>query len=415
MISHSFTKSVNNFLKNLKEESAIKLQNHFYMLEKEFDKAINKTNWYVKGTRTRTLWTPIGDIKITRKIYRNNHTGKYKILFDEHIGLEPYTYIQKNFFPFIMNCVTKVYSYEKLSKMLGHEISKWSITKIMKQGKLYFKPKQLTKKVETLFVNVDGMFINKWRDKRYEVKFALAYTGTKQKGNRHILLNKTLLPFAKNISRSDMANILFDYLSKIYGEYQEIVFIGDGASWITALAKEFRDSTRYIDQFHYMKFIKDFLPHGIKINREGIMKWNTKELEEWLFLVVSNDGELKLSSNQTRLLPKIKKYHQSYITCKSKGYKNAIEAIQSHQIASILKNRRAFSTKVATKIMMINCADYNNWELTVNQHEGISLEKVYDYNPNIWDFDSHSHSNVPGFENSRSGLAFFRNIINNSN
>ena len=55
MISHSFTKSVNNFLKNLKEESIIKLQNHFYMLEKEFDKKIDKTNWYVKGTRTRTL------------------------------------------------------------------------------------------------------------------------------------------------------------------------------------------------------------------------------------------------------------------------------------------------------------------------------------------------------------------------
>ena len=40
MISHSFTKSVNNFLKKFKEENILKLQNHFYMLEKEFDKLI---------------------------------------------------------------------------------------------------------------------------------------------------------------------------------------------------------------------------------------------------------------------------------------------------------------------------------------------------------------------------------------
>ena len=64
----------------------------------------------------------------------------------------------------------------------------------------------------------------------------------------------------------DQANILFKYLKAIYGDFKEVIFIGDRVQWITNLAENMGYSLGYIDQFHYTRFIKKFLPKKHKVN-----------------------------------------------------------------------------------------------------------------------------------------------------
>jgi hypothetical protein len=45
-----------------------------------------------------------------------------------------------------------------------------------------------------------------------------------------------------------------------------LIFIGDEAQWIPNLAENMGYSSRYIDQFHYTRFIKKFLPKKYKVN-----------------------------------------------------------------------------------------------------------------------------------------------------
>jgi hypothetical protein len=44
--------------------------------------------------------------------------------------------------------------------IIGYEISPSAISRAIKKTDLYFKPQQLTRQVEKLYVNVDGIFIN---------------------------------------------------------------------------------------------------------------------------------------------------------------------------------------------------------------------------------------------------------------
>jgi hypothetical protein len=53
---------------------------------------------------------------------------------------------------------------------------------------------------------------------------------------------------------------------------------------------------------------------------------------------------------------------------------------------------------VALKIIMINCAEYNDWKITKNHDEGIPFLNIYDENYIPPDFKSYSFSNVPIFE-----------------
>ena len=285
MINENFENPIKGFVKIIKDHISkntkamiLKLQDHFIKLENKFDKTVSWRNYYVKRRRKRTLWTPIGDVIIWRKIYINRHTHKHKILFDKHLHLDPYFYIQKDFWIDLILAVNKTYSYKKLTEIFGYEISPSAISRAIKKADLYFKPQQLTKQVEKLYVNVDGIFINQWKDKKYEVKFALAYTDSVKDGTRYKLINKTLFPFKHNVKLLDQANILFKYLKAIYGDFKELIFIGDEAQWIPNLAENMGYSSRYIDQFHYTRFIKKFLPKKYKVNWKIVKNNNPKNL-----------------------------------------------------------------------------------------------------------------------------------------
>ena len=81
---NNFYGVITSFLKEFQKEGIERLTNEFKIMENNFHKSVDTTTWHVKGIRDRRLWTPLGDITISRRIYeRYPRNGVQRILFDE--------------------------------------------------------------------------------------------------------------------------------------------------------------------------------------------------------------------------------------------------------------------------------------------------------------------------------------------
>lgn len=217
--------------KAAKEEARKRLEEEFVMRETKFDKAVSRLTWHVVGWRSRLITTPLGDIKINRRIYRLKGNRKVtKILFDEHINLEPRKTFLSEMDYFIVSKIPSVKSYEKLVELLGLDISPSTISRKVASYEFSFIPKKLATVTQTVFINMDGIWTNRHKGMRKETKCVVAFTGTIVKNNRKTLVNRVILPYQDNISSEEMASRIEDWLAKIYGEIKTKIVIGDGAS-----------------------------------------------------------------------------------------------------------------------------------------------------------------------------------------
>ena len=308
--------------------------------------------------------------------------------------------------------INKVSSYKSLSQIFGSEFSTTTISKMLNETELFLKPKKLRDKTKLLFVNVDDIFVKQHKNKKYPYRMVVAYTGNIGVGNkdRKELVEKNFI----SINTKKQVLELERTLMLVYGEIGKIVIVGNGASWITSYKNYFSSiiAERYIDQFHYKKYVKDFLGRSIKIDWKYFKTLKTKEIEFYLLSLLTDENrEINLSKSQRKGLPKIKKYFKSFVKVSKLKYPNCIEGIQSHFMASMLKTRRSFSKHVAIKIMTINTAQYNNWEITTDKRYGTKLNELGKMEDIITSLTSYESSNLPilDSENSRT-VDIFNNI-----
>ena len=393
-----------NFLEKFLKEGKDRLRTMFVMLEKDFHKTVDKNEWHVKDWKTRRLWTPLGDVIIRRRLYESNpKTGlnKQKILFDKHIGLVPYLYIQPCFFFMFLKSASKANSYKSFSRLFGYQFSTSMVSNILKKTNVYLKPKKLRDKTPKLFLNLDDIFVKQHKGKKYCKRIALAYTGSRLTGkkNRFQLVEKTIICINTDLSRQEQADELERTLITIYGEIGEIIIVGDGAQWITTIANNFLTikTKRYIDKFHYSKYIKDLVGKYNKIDWEYFRSIGNKdEAAEYLLKKIADkDGIIKNPESVKEKVAKIKKFYNSYVKCTKLGYINAVEGVQSHVVANPLKLRRHFSKEIGAKILAFKIARYNGWETTNNKDEGIKLKDLGKIDVKIDSLTSYSFSNVP--------------------
>ena len=396
----NFYDVVTNFYKEFKMRGLIELQDIFTEKEQNFHESINHHEWHVKGRKSRLLWTPLGDLKITRRIYeRYPRRGVQRILFDKHIGLDPFLYIQRSFFPLFISHINNASSYSSLSDIFGQNLSTTTISKIIKEQEIYLKPKNIREKTSLLFVNLDDIYVKQHKGKKYAYRMAVAYTGSECTGNktRKELTDRALLPIDMSISIEKQAWRLEETLVQIYGEIGKVVIVGDGARWITSFKRHFGQITteRYIDKFHYKKFVRDFVGRDNKINWDEFLKMGKTEMIHYLLSMVTDEhGVVSISQHRIKLLPKIKRWFYSFKIVTEKDYPNAIEGIQSQYVARSLKSRRAFSYEVAKKIMVINIAKYNGWDITTKKNHGYKLFEVYKQDVKI-EIVTREFSNIP--------------------
>ena len=181
--------------------------------------------------------------------------------------------------------INKVSSYKSLSQIFGSEFSTTIISKMLNETELFLKPKKLRDKTKLLFVNVDDIFVKQHKNKKYPYRMTVAYTGNIGVGNkdRKELFEKTLISINTRVSIEKQVLELERTLMLVYGEIGKVVIVGDGASWITSYKNYFSSiiAERYIDQFHYKKYVKDFLGR-IKIDWKYFKTLKTKEIEFFL-------------------------------------------------------------------------------------------------------------------------------------
>ena len=193
-----------------------------------------------------------------------------------------------------------------------------------------------------------------------------------------------MIPFKPGISSNKIAIKLEEFTREVYGDIEEMIFVGDGASWITEVQKEMSiKSIRSIDNFHY-KFWFNKLFKVSKRSKNRI-DWNSwlkiKDKKEFRKILLNKfvdieTGEIIMSKQERELFNKLVKWFTHWKTTNDNGWINAIEGIQSHVCSTTFKFKRSFSEKTIYKIIMINWAHYNNWKLTVDKENIISLNKI---------------------------------------
>lgn len=405
-----FSEIIFEKISSIKEKALWDLVIHFQLIEIEIDKKVDRTVWYVHDWRTRRLWTPLGDIVIGRTIYRSklrkeNGEYRYKIFFDEEMGLESHSYIQQDFWPNILSCLSSVKSYKALSKIFGEDFSSSTISKMINEQEMFFQVKKYSNSISELFICIDGIFVNQHKNKRYEIKCMTAFTKSTQ-GKRNKLENKVILPFDSDLSTQDIAWLLQIYIEAIYGDVKTIYIIGDGASWIDGVAKEFPNAKRFIDKFHFKKWIKDLVGRKVRIDWDFVLKSSKQDLTNYLSMLVANTETGEITEANLKVIRRIAKFQLLYKECNSYGLINVAECTQSHHIASHLKNRRAFSKEVALKILMINIAEFNGWQITTDSSKGINVENFSDPSAKMdISIRQSSMTNVPNVNHSSSNTA----------
>jgi hypothetical protein len=211
--------------------------------------------WMVVGWRERTLITRFGEIRVRRRLYRDR-AGAYHWLLDEHLGwargqvatpsltqsaLELAAQV-----PFRQAATTLAHlTAGVLSTMTVHRlVQQWGQRAIVaeeaewracfERGAVEEQGQQV---VETLYTEADGVWVHlqRERQKHYELKSAIAYTGwerLKQREERYRLVNKRVYCHAN--SRVPFWEGAALEWAKGYdlSRVQLVVVGGDGANWI---------------------------------------------------------------------------------------------------------------------------------------------------------------------------------------
>ena len=230
--------------------------------------------WVVVGFRERVLVTRMGEVRLRRRLYRDE-SGRYHFLLDEHLGLKAY----QGATPEMEALCTKMsgeMSFRKaadtladwMAGLLSHSTC-WrllqrigqavvcaeaaAVEAVFERGEV--EPERGARRVERLYMEADGIFIRLQRQpkKHLEVRSAIAYEGwARLSGSRedYRLCEKRVYCHAgKQFSFWEGVSLAWAHkwdLSRV----QEVIHGGDGAKWIRAGSEEFPGAIWQLDGYH---------------------------------------------------------------------------------------------------------------------------------------------------------------------
>jgi len=230
-------------------------------------------SWESRGFDERTLITSFGQLRIKRRLYRDEQ-GFYHYLLDEKMGWPRYQVAT----PGLQAKVVKLASrlpfrqvYDTMEDLTAGVLSAATIYRLVqKTGKkaiekegvdcqaVYERGELLPSeghKVPLLFIEMDGAWVHTQREeqKHYEVKQAIAYEGWERlpvKGERYRLVGKRVYcQGSEEVSFGEGASL--EWVKKWdLGYVKEIVIGGDGAKWIDRGREEIPGASRQLDGFH---------------------------------------------------------------------------------------------------------------------------------------------------------------------
>lgn len=223
------------------------------------------------GRRKRTVMTKFGSVTINRRLYRDEN-GNHRFLLDETLGLKPKTLASPtlehtairlaSLMPFRQAALLLeetsggVLSHQMIHRILQARGEEFDLAEEMTTKDLVENgvlPQSQNKKVDRLFTEADGTFINlqKENKKKAEVKLIISHEGwQEERKGSYALQNKEII--AGLDSSEDTWDRFTCQLLKTYTPcvLSKIIIGGDGASWVKNASELFPESLYQLDRFH---------------------------------------------------------------------------------------------------------------------------------------------------------------------
>ena len=355
---------------NLKSESN-KVEKNFIKLDDLIAKEVDPKIWECHDIKTRIIRINSDLVRLKRRYYVNKQTGERMFHLDNALGLKNGQLLDDDTFLDNLEMIIKDRSYENFGVNFNNIIKAPTFSKMLKKINLSFKMKVVSKKESTIFIAVDGMNLKEWRNKeKQEYRTAAMWTKSIKvsKGN-HKLFNRIIVPLGKkDVSSENMAKYLIHVIKESYPNAKTINLVGDGAAWISKLAKNLKGSNafkkvnRFIDKYHFKTYVKALIgKKNLEENWHKIYNMETKdELEKFLFEYLSNN----ITSLEYKMYRKILRWFNSFKAgCSTVGLISPIEGIQSNLIANYFRRKRIFSKETLWKFLNSWMAILNNWKV----------------------------------------------------
>jgi hypothetical protein len=263
--------------------------------------------WAVVGFRERTLVTRFGEVRIRRRLYRDER-GRYRLLLDEYLGLRAHQVATPE-----MQAMCTVMGSEMSFRTAAGLLEQWmagllssstcwrllqrtgesaaraeaaAVEAVFGRGEPL--PEAGEREVERLYMEADGVYVRLQRQPQshLELRSAIAYEGWERlattreayrlRGKRVYCHAGEPLPFWEGAS---LAWARQWNVSRI----REVIIGGDGASWIRAGVEEFPGAIWHLDNFHLARACGR--AYGAQVGQElyqALRAGQTAEAEEWL-------------------------------------------------------------------------------------------------------------------------------------
>lgn len=213
--------------------------------------------YYIKNTKERTILTSFGNVKLVRRLYRDNKTKQCFFALDELLSIPKHTRIETGLQAKLVEKATKT-SFGEASRSISNNLSRQSIFNIVKNNVNLSQAKQKVeerKTIKELFIEADEDHIHLNDGKSAEVKLVYVHEGREEKGDRKELQNAKF--FASVGSAEKIWSEVGTY---VYTHYDiskcKIHLSGDGAEWIKNGCKDyFPGAIFHLDKFHVYKSI----------------------------------------------------------------------------------------------------------------------------------------------------------------
>lgn len=352
----------------------------FNAIDKGFRLSLERrAKYHIKAYHERTIMTIFGEVTYERTFYTDkSNNGSYCYL-DNYLGLKQYDYFDPYIKALIIekaadNSAPKVAEF--INDLIGKRVkitksfeylSRQTIRNIILESNMSNIKPQEQPAPETLYIMADEKFISTQNNdkKQVMVKSIVTFEGIERKNKRRSLKNKNI--FA-TFGKKGPAEDVLDYLNEIYDldKIKNIFFMGDGASWIRNISREFKftkdtNLVFALDKFHFKQAMHHLCMH--------------EELEKIMIHYVRNDMkddfkhvcEILIENNPHR--EKTIEAKRTYILNNWNNinnlYKNNLscpmESQISHNLAALFTSRpKGYSIKTLKKLIPLRMLFKNN-------------------------------------------------------
>ena len=329
----------------------------------------------------KTISTLIGDIKLSRRYYKDKQTGEFCYLLDDFLSLTPHQRMDVNLEASIYEKASK-HSYQETIDSFEHIgiYSRQTVKNIVHKYRpdSVALPVEAKRQVDCLYIEADEDHVAYQDGKNREMRLAYVHEGYKENlgSSDRKELNISRIFTGLYEDSEELGEDVYYYLDQQYdlAACPTLYLSGDGAHWIKKGLDYLPTQTHFVlDPYHTVKYLRQAC---VGISTEHLYatlhRWlhtGEKDYLQDYFKVRLSDPSLSESSKQT--LQKVRRYlignwdaiqrqrESQYIGCSAEGH-------VSHWLSARLSSRPlGWSTTGAENIAKARAYDLNGGDLKV--------------------------------------------------